>query len=104
MKREFHVAPVREDEPELPLQLLNVGHITMEKDWNYGPICSPFLRIYWVEEGSAVMQFSDGERRLTPGHLYLTPAYSRHIDCCDSLFVHTYIHVLNRSYNSLYVS
>jgi AraC-like DNA-binding protein len=103
MKREHQVTTLRDDEPELPLQLLNAGHIVTNGEWNFGPIYSPFLRIYWVDEGEATMEFGDEKRRLTPGHLYLTPAYARHFDRSNGRFSHTYIHVLNRSYNSLFI-
>ena len=77
-----------------PFQLLNAGLITTYSDWNYGPICSPFFRIYWVQEGEANIRIGDKVHLLRPGHRYFIPAYVRHYAESNNIFTHAYIQVL----------
>ncbi len=85
-------------ESYLPLILLNLGRIEMNANWNFTQVCSPFLRIYYVEEGEAQVQLPDGTvYTLIPNHLYMIPPFTQHTDRCDGRFVHYYIHVLDQS-------
>ncbi len=85
-------------ESYLPLILLNLGRIEMNANWNFTQVCSPFLRIYYVEKGEAQVQLADGTvHTLTPGHLYMIPPFIQHTDRCDGRFVHYYIHVLDQT-------
>ena len=58
--------------------LLNQGHVVHNRDWNFGPICSRFTRIYWIDKGYAHMTFDGHKHKLTEGHLYLIPALTTH--------------------------
>ena len=84
------------------LIVLNAGYSRHNSDWNFGPICSSFSRIYLVSEGSAFVEISGKTYCLSPGHLYLIPALSTHTDACNGLFGHYYIHFLDRSNSILY--
>ncbi len=85
-------------ESYLPLILLNLGRIEMNANWNFPQVCSPFLRIYYVEEGEAQVQLADGTvHTLTPGHLYMIPPFTQHTDRCNGTFIHYYIHVLDQT-------
>lgn len=77
--------------------LLNLGHVVHNCDWNFGPICSSFTRIYWMEKGYAHMTFGGRKHKLTEGHLYLIPALTTHYDHCDSEFHQYYIHLMDRT-------
>lgn len=73
--------------------MLNVGHATHHADWNFKDIVSPFTRIYFVTEGTASVIIGDNIYSLTPEHMYIIPAFTRHSDSCSGLFSHYYVHV-----------
>lgn len=86
-------------EIELPsllqsVYLLHAGWAKADKEWNYGPICSIFMRIYWVTYGSAVVIMNGVKHELTEGHFYLIPPCTTHFDQSDGPFEHYYLHVL----------
>ena len=75
------------------LLMLNVGHAVHEADWNFKDITSPFTRIYYVTEGTATVTVGNEDFTLTPGNMYIIPAFTCHSDACDSRFCHYYVHV-----------
>lgn len=75
------------------LLMLNVGHAVHEADWNFKDIVSPFTRIYYVTEGTATVTTGDAVHHLSPGNMYIIPAFTRHSDACDGLFCHYYVHI-----------
>lgn len=75
------------------LILLNVGLALHVADWNFKEISSPFTRIYYVTEGTATVTLESGVYTLTPGHLYIIPAFMRHSDACEGIFQHYYLHI-----------
>ncbi len=79
--------------------LLNQGYAYHNADWNFGPICSSFSRIYWVKEGEAKIKMGMTKHILTPGHLYLIPSLVSHYDYCEGVFGHYYIHFIDNSKN-----
>ncbi|MCI7688086.1 MAG: AraC family ligand binding domain-containing protein, partial [Prevotella sp.] len=78
---------------KLQLYTLNVGYAQHYGDWNWKNIRSPFARLYLVTEGSASIELPTGTYTLTPGHLYLIPAFTTHSYVCDGFFAHYYIHI-----------
>lgn len=83
--------------PTFDFALLNQGHVVHNCDWNFGPVCSSFTRIYWIDRGYAHMTFGGRKHKLTEGHLYLIPALTTHYDHCDSEFHQYYIHFMDRT-------
>ena len=77
--------------------LLNQAFVKHDNDWNFGPVCSSFSRIYWMTEGTAYVTFNDKKRKLTAGHIYLIPALTTHYDHCNGVFKHYYIHFVDRT-------
>ena len=75
---------------------LNVGYSCNNADWNWKNIQSPFARLYLVLNGKAKIVLPDGTYELTPGHLYLIPAYTRHSYICTSHFSHYYLHIYEK--------
>lgn len=72
---------------------LNVGYAYQNADWNWKQVSSPFTRLYYVTKGCARIVFPDKVQELTPGHLYLIPAFTTHSYECEGLFEHYYIHI-----------
>lgn len=77
--------------------MLNVGFATHKGDWNFDNINSPFSRIYYVTEGSAVVEIFGEKHRLTAGNMYMIPSFTTHSDFCTGLFNHFYVHVYEES-------
>ena len=75
------------------LMLLNVGLAHHNADWNWQKVSSPFIRIYYVTEGEAVLHLPDNDVLLRPGHLYSIPAYTTHSYECSGPFSHYYLHI-----------
>ena len=73
--------------------VLNVGLATHNGDWNWKDVTSPFMRIYYVTEGSAQIILPDGVITLKPDHLYFIPAFTKHTYICNQYFCHYYIHI-----------
>jgi len=76
--------------------LLNQGYYK-GNNWNFGPICSSFTRLYLVKEGTANIDIGGKNYTLTPGHLYLIPTLVTHYDHCTVSFGHYYLHFVDRS-------
>ncbi len=73
--------------------LLNVGRAYHHADWNWKNICSPFVRIHFVVNGTAKIIRKDGSYQLKKNHLYLTPSYVRHEYECTDILELCYIHI-----------
>lgn len=73
--------------------MLNVGYATHMGDWNFENINSPFTRIYLVTEGTATVRLNEEEYSLSPGHMYIIPAFNTHSDINDGVFNHYYVHI-----------
>jgi len=84
-----------EVEKLIDLSLLHVGHVFLNKNWDYDDIISPFSRLYYIASGSGKIFHHGQEFQLKPGHLYLVPSftYSRYI--CDHSLEQYYVHFLD---------
>ena len=74
------------------LMLLNVGLSTHHADWNWQKVSSPFIRIFYVVEGEAMLHLPEEDVRLKPNHMYIIPAYTIHSYECHGLFKLYYLH------------
>lgn len=75
------------------LMMLNVGKARHNADWNWRDVNSPFTRIFLPTEGEALLHLPERTQRLSPGHLYIIPAYTTHSYECSGQFTHYYLHV-----------
>ena len=80
----------------LKLILLNIGGSVHNGDWNWKGISSPFIRLFYVRQGYAKINFSNYTQILRPNHLYLIPAFALHSYECDTYFSHIYIHIYEK--------
>ena len=48
------------------LMMLNVGYATHHADWNWQKVSSPFIRIFYIEEGEAMLHLPETDVRLKP--------------------------------------
>ena len=74
------------------LMLLNVGRAQHNADWNWQNVSSPFIRIFYVVAGEAVLHLPGKNVVLRPRHLYIIPAYTDHSYECHGPFVQYYLH------------
>lgn len=72
----------------------NFGHIVRDSDWNYKVPGSVFCRMYLPTSGEAWVSIYGKVYRLSPGHLYLIPAFTPHENILDGKFGHYYFHFL----------
>lgn len=75
------------------LMMLNVGRAQHNADWNWQDVSSPFIRIFYVTEGEAILHLPDQHLMLKPGYLYIIPAYTVHSYECHGHFTQYYLHV-----------
>lgn len=59
----------------LKLNLLNTGYAKLGPLWDYDDVISPFIRLYYITKGNAMVYHSDRAYELKPGHIYLIPSY-----------------------------
>lgn len=78
---------------QLHLLLLNAGLAVHDGDWNWKNVKSPFMRLFFVTEGSAQIELPTGVYPLKPMCMYLIPAFITHSYICDSYFSHYYLHI-----------
>lgn len=89
----------KEKTPFIQCSLLNAGYARHNADWNFGPICSAINRIYYVTKGEADVVIKGQHHHLSPGHLYIIPAFTTHTDICKGVFEHYYIHFVDPTQN-----
>ena len=75
------------------LMMLNVGYATHHADWNWQKVSSPFIRIFYIMEGEAMLHLPDKDVRLKPGYMYIIPAFVIHSYECHGVFKLYYIHM-----------
>ena len=73
--------------------VLNIGLAVHNADWNWKNISSPFIRLYYVTEGTAQVVMSGKIQILKPNNLYFIPAFTVHSYICNSYFCHYYLHL-----------
>ncbi len=83
------------------LMMLNVGYATHHADWNWQKVSSPFIRIFYIEEGEAMLHLPETDVRLKPEHMYIIPAYTIHSYECHDVFKLYYIHMYEGFKNEL---
>tara|TARA_R110002126_G_scaffold148254_1_gene294311 strand:+ start:6577 stop:7446 length:870 start_codon:yes stop_codon:yes gene_type:complete len=83
----------------LKLALLNVGYAKLGALWDYDDVISPFIRLYYITEGSAMVYHSNEAIELKPGHIYIIPSYTFGRYKCDEYHEQYYISCLEEIKN-----
>lgn len=78
----------------LKLNLLNTGYAKLGPVWDYDDVISPFIRLYYITSGSAMIYHSDQAFELKPGYIYLIPSYCFGRYKCDESHEQYYISCL----------
>lgn len=83
----------------LKLSLLNTGYAKLDPLWDYDDVISPFIRLYYITKGSAMVYHSNEAVELKPGHIYLIPSYTFGRYKCDEYHEQYYISCLEEIKN-----
>lgn len=51
----YHYAMIQIPIESMNLMMLNVGYATHHADWNWQKVGSPFIRIFYIMEGEAIL-------------------------------------------------
>ena len=89
----YHYAMIQIPIESMNLMMLNVGYATHHADWNWQKVSSPFIRIFYIMEGEAMLHLPDKDVRLKPGYMYIIPAFVIHSYECHGVFKLYYIHM-----------
>ncbi|MBQ5721533.1 MAG: AraC family ligand binding domain-containing protein, partial [Bacteroidaceae bacterium] len=73
--------------------VLNLGHACTVNPWGHRDISSPFIRLYYIKQGRAVLHLPEGDVEATAGHMYLIPSYVPHSYECEPGFDFYYLFV-----------
>lgn len=73
--------------------VLNLGHACTVNPWGHRDISSPFIRLYYIKQGRAVLHLPEGDMEVTAGHMYLIPSYVPHSYECEPGFDFYYLFV-----------
>ncbi|MFY0654208.1 MAG: helix-turn-helix transcriptional regulator [Cyclobacteriaceae bacterium] len=76
---------------QLTLSLINIGHTSLNKSWNYDNVISPFTRMYYIDGGEAKVYHHNQVFDLKPGFLYLIPSFTYSRYKCDDFMSQYYI-------------
>lgn len=83
----------------LKLALLNTGYAKLDPLWDFDDVISPFIRLYYITTGSAMVYHSNQVIKLKPGHIYLIPSYTFGRYKCDDYHEQYYISCLEEIKN-----
>ncbi|MGC6430047.1 MAG: AraC family transcriptional regulator [Jejuia sp.] len=73
------------------LSLLHAGYDKLDNNWNYKNVISPFVRLFLITKGNAVLNFTNQTFNLSPGNLYLIPSYLYNSYRCDTYHEQYYV-------------
>ncbi|WP_026815001.1 AraC family transcriptional regulator [Arenibacter certesii] len=75
----------------LKLDLLSVGYAKLDPLWDFDDVISPFIRLYYITTGSAMVYHSNRAIELKSEHIYLIPSYTFGRYKCDDYHEQYYI-------------
>ncbi len=82
----------------IEIDLLNIERYRVHAEWRHRNVVSPYTRLYYITSGHGVITYHQSRQtyRLTPGHMYLIPCFTRVDLFCPRTFCHYYIHLTTR--------
>ncbi|MBQ4517590.1 MAG: helix-turn-helix transcriptional regulator [Clostridia bacterium] len=78
---------------QLQLFMLVYGRAMVDKNWQGEIVDSSFTFLYYIVNGSAVVETENGVMELTAGHWYLLPSRCRFLYRCDDYMDHLFFHI-----------
>lgn len=89
----YYFCPMKQFSDLPSWSLISAGIADVHSEWRYAGISSPFTRLYYILDGEGFIHFDDHTVHLTPGNLYIVPAFRRHSYSCPDFLRHIYLHV-----------
>lgn len=87
----------------LQLRLLHIGFVSLNHQWRFDHVVSPFSRLYLITGGEAWVFHHDHKYLLKPGNLYLIPSYTYSKYHCEHFMEQYYISFLDEMEEGLSV-
>lgn len=76
--------------------VLNVGYCHVQHTWGYHDLSSPFIRIFYVVNGTATLHLPTNDVEMKTGHMYLVPSFVPHSYECSPGLEFYYLFVYER--------
>ena len=76
----------------MSMAMLSIGYVCNMHYWRSEIISSPFIRIYYVEQGRAWIHLPNRDMELKAGYMYQVPAFVSHSYECESDFKLYYLY------------
>ncbi|WP_114788818.1 AraC family transcriptional regulator [Niabella yanshanensis] len=74
--------------------LLHVDKVLLNKKWNYKNVISPYIRIYYIDEGEGFISTFEEKLKLEDGYFYIIPSFTLcNLECVTTLsqyFIHCF--------------
>lgn len=77
---------------KVSLEILDSGVVEGDSDWKGKNICSPFSRLYYIEEGTPILRFNSKTVLMKPGRVYIIPAGQLFSHSCEGSFRKIFFH------------
>jgi len=83
--------------PGYTFSLLHVDYVKLNEKWNYPNVISPYLRIYYIDEGEGLISTAHEQVKLEPGYLYIIPSFTLCHLSCNSYLSQYFLHFFEES-------
>ena len=77
---------------KISLEILDSGIVYGDTQWRGKNICSPFSRLYYIEDGNPVLKYNSKTVRMKPGYVYLVPAGQTFSYYCEDSYKKIFFH------------
>ena len=78
---------------QLNINIITGGYAAADHSWIGRSVCSPYSRLYYIDEGSGFLRYHGTEISLSPGHVYLIPAGLLFHYGCEKRVCQLYFHI-----------
>ncbi len=74
------------------ISILNAELFRVHTEWQHQNVNSPYSRMYYIVDGKGYISHHGKRYHLSPGNLYLIPAFTKVDLYCPESFLHYYVH------------
>lgn len=75
------------------VQIIGGGYVQLDKRWRAEGVCSPYARLYLIEDGEGILTENGQEKVLYPNYAYLVPTGTSFDYRCESTLTKLFIHI-----------
>lgn len=77
--------------------LLHVDYVSLNEQWNYAQVVSPYFRIYYIDEGEGFIISAKEKCKLEKGYIYIIPGFTLCHLYCDHYLSQYFLHFFEES-------